>query len=767
MAIKTCFVSVIFYFSLLIVSQQAFAQTPNIEELSEGEVGEFYQRAQASGMSEMQIEQAALTQGFTLTDIAKMRKRVANIKTKGEATSGLDSITTTRKTVEPVQKEATIKPPISKIFGSNFFGQPSASFEPNLRIATPKNYQLGPDDELNVEIYGAANNTYKLKVTPEGTVRVKELAPIYVSGLTIEDARERIVGRLRQIYSGLNISGSYASITLGNIRSIKVLVTGEAQKPGVYTVSSLATAYNALYLCGGPSDKGTMRNIKVIRNNKVVRTIDFYDFLLNSDQADNIILQDQDIINIPYYTTRIDLAGQVKNPAIFETKDKETLKDVLAFAGGYTEAAYRESISLDRATGRERKIMNISQVELATLIPQTGDRYTVGTILDRYENKVEITGAVFRSGIYALDSELKTLKQLIKKADGFREDALRHRILIHREQENLEPELIAVDFDKITNGEVADIELKREDSIVIKSIKELREAYFVTVLGEINKPGDMPFESKSTVSDLVAMAGGFTDGAIGSRIEIARRIKDENKNRANDDQNVEIISLKIDKQLHLNPNDAQFVLQPFDIVYIRKSERYEVQKMAYIKGEVPFPGSYPIIGNTERIASLIQRAGGVKSTAYLPASYLYRKGELITVDMSKIISDISANGNLLLMDKDTIFIEPKLETVRITGAVLNPSIINFEKSYNFKSYLAQAGGYAEKAYRNRAFVTSANGFTDRVRGFWPFRKYPKIEPGATVFVPLKKEEKKNTMDYTPVIITFLSSLMLVLINKNI
>ncbi|MCU0340254.1 MAG: SLBB domain-containing protein [Spirosomaceae bacterium] len=754
---------------LVFCTQQLFAQS-KVEQLSDSQVKSFYERAKASGMSEMQIEQAALAQGFTLSDISLMRKRIAEVQTQANDIQGdsQDTVVNTRQQVGTLSRKIAIKdtakvrPDGLKIFGSDLFNTQGLTFEPNLRIATPKNYQLGPDDELLVEVYGDAKGSYRLKVTPEGTVKVLNLAPIYVSGLTVEDAREKIIGRMRQMYSGLNSSGSFASINLGNIRSIKVIVTGEVAKPGVYTVSSLATAFNALYLCGGPNRNGTYRDIKVIRNNKVVRTIDLYDFLLRADQAANILLQDQDIIQVPFYGTRVELNGEVKRPAIYELKEKETLAELLSFAGNFNENAYQASLSVRRNTAKAREVVTVKQEQYATFNPKTGDQIRVGRVINRFENAVYLRGAVFRPGEYALTDQLKTLGDLIKQAEGLREDAFGNRAIIHREKPNLEPEIVAIPLSKILSGEIADIPLQARDSVVIKSVKELRKEQFVTIVGEVNKGGDSPYEEGMTVSDLVTLSGGFSDGAIGSRIEIARRIKEVNTNNVEDNVNVEIITLKIDQQLSLNANDAAFVLKPYDIVYVRKSPRYETQRGVVILGEVMYPGQYAIKNNSERIHHLIERAGGVKPTGYLPNAIFRRGGERVALDIEKIVNNPAVESNIILEEADTLIIPEQSFTVRIAGAVLNPSVVNFAAGASFQDYLSQAGGYGERAEKRKVFVTYANGYTERTRKFLFFNIYPKIKPGSSITVPYKPKDDRRSDLTGPVIMSFFGTVVIAL-----
>lgn len=776
------------FYTVTLVLLLAFAaqaqKSSNVNQLSDDQVIEFYNRAQASGMSEMQIEQAALSRGYTLSDIARMRQRIAEVKNKkkqanAEKESETDTVFTMgRKQVGKLSQrdllirnkeiEDSIKATQRKkleIFGSKTFQNPQITFEPNLRIATPKNYQLGPDDELIVDIFGNASDSHRLRVSPEGTVKMLNLAPVFVSGLTIEEAKEKIVSRLRQAYAGLNAGGgSYATVNLGNIRSINITVIGEATRPGNYTVSSLATVFNALFLCGGPDSTGSYRNIRVLRNSKVVRTIDLYKFLLGGEQADNILLQDQDIIHIPFYTTRIELDGEVKRPAIYEAKEGEPLDKVLTFAGGFSSLAYKAYLTARRTTDKENQVLNIAQNDFKTFIPQNGDRYEVGKILDRYANRVQIQGAVFRPGDYALTPETNTLSQMIARADGVKEDAFIKRVLIHRRKDNLEPEVLSADFEKIMQGTAEDIALKRQDSIVVKSVSELHTTFMVSILGQVNIPDNKyPYSENLTVGDLIVQAGGFTEGGIPERIEIARRVNQANLGDVPDNYNIQIMALEIDPQLGLSPADAQLKLKPFDIVYVRKSPRYEIQKNVAITGEVMYTGTYAIANNTERISSIIERAGGIKPTAYLEGAHLLRQGEKVAININKIMENPAIEGNLTLVDGDSLIIPKRSELVRIFGAVLNPSQINYSANFRYQDYLSQAGGYEERAIKRKVYVSNANGYTQRTRQFLFFRIYPKVSPGATIFVPSKPIDDKKSDITGPVLLSFTSTLIIALI----
>ncbi|CAM3797387.1 SLBB domain-containing protein [Aquirufa aurantiipilula] len=792
------------------VNHAAFAQTTtqgkkNVEDLTEDQIAAFYQKAQASGMSEAQIEKAAIAQGYTASDIAKMREKINNLtnssnsKTgnkleaqenpgkrvtngklskskKEENKNGIDSKENTsnkddlnvnknsngKKSIEEqiftteeriflaqplnvyndslvkLYKELQLKRSLAlekEIFGSDLFDVESLNFEPDLKIATPSNYLLGPEDELNIDIFGDVLDNFKVKVSTEGTVKILNLSPIYVNGLSIEAASNRIIGRLRQLYQGLNKpgSGSSAQVTLGNVRSIKVTLTGEVKFPGSYTVSSLATVFNALYLAGGPSTNGSYRNIRIIRANKVIRTLDLYDFLLKADQKDNIHLQDQDIIRISDYETRVELIGEVKRPMIFETIKGETLKDVLRFAGGFTNKAYTYSIPVTRNTSRELKLLNITQDEVSSFLPQNGDKYVIGAIIERFENRVEIEGAVFRPGMYALESGVNTVKELIKRAEGTREDAFLNRATITRRQENFEPQIISIDLGRILRGEMADVPLQREDIIKVFTVSSLKEKRTVSVFGEVNQEGEFEFKEGMKVGDLILLAKGFKDGASYSKLELARRVVTHGVGNISDEK-IDIKTFNIDGNLQLSDEGNQFTLTPFDILSIRRSPDYEDQRYISIQGMVNYPGVYALKNNNKRISDFADLAGGLKDGAFLEGAQFYRNSEVVGIDLKEIMQNPNSKNNMYLMAMDSLFIPRINQTVKLSGAVQNPISVTYKEKYILDDYISEAGGFASNAIKKLVYVKNPNGISSKTKKFLFFKIYPKVLPGSEIIV---------------------------------
>jgi polysaccharide biosynthesis/export protein len=737
-------------------SNYSFGQ--KVDELTDAQVKEFVKRAEASGLSESDIEKYALSRGYSAAEVMKLRERINQLKSpqtkqvdKQDGTNNRtnpvlkdnpDTLVVNKK-LEQIAKDEVQKVKDNYIFGSNLFNGKNVSFEPNLRLPTPKNYILGADDELSIDIYGNAQMSYKLKISPEGTVKIDNLAPIFVNGQTIDQATDRIINRLKTLYYGLNSQGGgvYAQVTLGNIRSIKVTVVGEAARPGSYTVSSLSTIFNVLYQAGGPSSNGSYRNISLVRDNKIVKTLDLYDFLLRADQKDNILVRDQDVIRIADYDKRVLLKGEVKRPAIFEVNKGETLKTLLNFAGNFTEKAYTKSIKLIRPTDKELKIISISKDQIATFLPEAGDKYLIDSLLNTFENRVSIKGAVYKPGDYAIgENGVKTVKELILAADGLKDDAFKNRAVLVREGLNKELENIALDIEKIMNGESEDVLLKKEDKIRITSVSDLREEYYVSIFGAVNNPKDKyPFKNKMTISDLIIDAGGFTEGASTSKIELSRRIKKDTLGTTNW-QTVKIFEINGNENLGLNSNDNKYILQPFDVVSIKLSPRYEVQQKIVISGEVMFPGKYVVKDRTERISDIITRAGGYRPSAAVNGAQIIRNEKIVSVNFKNAVENPTSLDNILLIIGDSIHIPRQLETINISGAVLNPAIVTYNASENVLDYISKAGGFEENALEKKVYVTYANGASARTKSFLFFKKYPKVEPGAYITVPASNPE---------------------------
>ncbi len=795
----------------------SFAQNPQnlsnikVDELSDAQIRQFIQQVENSGLSEAPLEQVATARGMAPSEVAKLKERITKIK-QGQKSSSIQpaqsnqSVRALNYATDIPKTEASkggqaaaldaLKP---KIFGEDLFKNTQITFEPNLRIATPPNYQLGPDDELNIDIYGYSEASYKLRVSPEGTINIPYVGVVQVSGLSMEQASQRIRAKLSTIYSNIASGNTKVAISLGNIRSIKVTLLGEVTRPGTYTLPSLATVFNALYSSGGPTENGSFRTIEVIRSNRVIATIDIYDFLLRGFQRNNIRLQDQDVIRIPTYKKRVQFTGEVKRPYIFEALEKDKLQDIIDFAGGFTTEAYTARVKVIQNTAKERRITDVFDETFKTYTPQNGDKYFAEPILERFENRISISGAVFRPGEYQLESGL-TLSQLLRKAEGVREDAFLPRGYITRLRADNTTELISFDLGKVLSGTVTDIPLQREDAITISSIFDLRDEYKVSIEGEVRQPGQFIFSENLSLEDLIQQAGGFKEGASARRIEISRRVKDSDAGAANS-RMAQVYQVDVDQNLKIQ--GPKFVLQPFDIVVVRNAAGYEVQRNVKIEGEVLYPGTYTITRRDERVSDLVKRAGGFTDLAYLDGASLKRgdavekgsgknriqsaetdedklerlkrlqqtvndstdrveenilKTALVGINLDRIMDNPGAKYDLTLEDGDVLIVPKQLQTVKVNGEVLAPVTVVYAPGKGFKDYISSAGGFSQKALKKRAYILYPNGSIQATKRFLGFNNYPIVRSGAEIFVPTKTERRKLTPTETIGIASAIASL---------
>jgi polysaccharide export outer membrane protein len=743
-----------FVFTLL--SLASFAQSPgNVEDITDAQLQQFISEMEQRGMSESEIEAAAQLNGYSTLDIAKIREKITSLRTGTENKAVKDN-KTKREQIGELAKRTPLRVVDTteaqnelKVYGQDIFNNKNLSFEPDLRLPTPKDYILGVDDELNIDITGYAYQHYNVTVSPEGTIKLESLAPIYINGLTVAEAKKKITERLKLLFGGLRNGQLTADVTLGDVRSIKVTIVGEVENPGTYTLSSFSTVYNALYLVGGPNSKGSYRNIKLIRNNHEESVIDVYEFLTKGIKVGDNLLKDQDVIYVPMAEKKVYLEGEVKREAIYELKINETLKEALSYAGGFSEQAYTAKISITRNTATERQLLTVDGETPSLYALYNGDHIQVGAILERFENKVEILGAVFRPEAYALNESMNTVKALIKVADGLREDAFLDRALLVRERENLDPEIQAINLRDILTDKTEDIPLRKNDKLIIKSITELRELRTVEILGAINEPGEFDFAEGLNVNDLIMMAGGFKEGATTKKIEIARRLFNDESS----DETVQVLFFETNKNLN---NEGNIILSPFDKVFVRDLPNYEVQKLVHISGEVNYPGVYTILKREERISDLIKRAGDLRKESYVEGARFYREGDLVALDLKKALNNNKDLGNLILSEGDSLIIPKVLEVVKLSGQVLNPTIVAYQPDKSFQDYISQAGGVTDSAFVRKAYVRYANGLTDRTHSFLGIKKYPEIQRGMEVIVPTRIKYKWSPAERIAVSSAFVS-----------
>jgi len=790
----------LFLFILLLFEGFSIAQTADdlsnikVEELTDDQIRRFVVDINRLGITEDQIEQLALQRGMNPVELVKFKDRLKSVRkalnssqptgpTVSRGSSISDSISLMEQ--NPVQDFNTIFSELQlKNFGAEVFRNSKVSFEPNLRIPTPGNYQLAADDELMIDVFGYSEANYNLKVSPEGTIRIPLVGPVAVSGLTIEQAKKVIIRRLsNSIYSDIKTGRTSVEVSLGSIRSIKVNIIGEATVPGTYTLPSLASVYHALYASGGPNTNGSFRDIQLIRNNTVVAVIDVYKYLFYGTKQNDMRLMDQDVIKINTYQLRIELKGEVKKPGLFDVSPGETLSDVLKYAGGFTDNAYTSRIQVFRNTSKDRQVTTVNQDAIGTLVPQKGDAFIIGKILNRFTNRISIKGAVYRPGEFEL-KEGMTLIQLIGEADGIREDAFTSRATIHRLKPDLSPEIISIDLEKLLRGEGKDIPLKKEDRIQIFSKFDLKEGYYVTIEGEVSLPGIFLYEEGISVNDLVLMAGGLKESASLKRVEISRRVKDADPTATNTKTAI-IYQQDINSDLRDSSGVSKFVLLPFDEVSIRPAPGYSEQKNVVVEGEIIYSGKYSLQAKNDRISDLVKRSGGLTPEAYLNGAVLVRtrnfnkteqsnsqqginnllkqnyqnglppaillndytfnvqkKSDHVGINLDRIIKNPGSEYDLILNDGDTLRIPKLLQTVRVSGEVLYPALVRYDDVLGFKDYILGAGGFSDKSSKKRSYVLYPNGSVKGTKSFLFFRSYPRLSPGAEIYVPIKRERER-------------------------
>ncbi len=774
-------------FSFALISTAAIGQNLGVDfenlkadNLSNEQILSIYERAQSEGYSIQELEALATARGMDPAEVAKLRRRLMDLRSGSAQEQAKESVESTESrlregaddtkdaTVSTTSVQSTEKP----IFGSELFTNKNLTFEPSQNIPTPKNYELGPGDELIIDIWGAAENSYQLTISPEGSVQISSIGPIYVSGMTIEDASDLIIKRLSSIYSGISGEGkdTFVQVSLGRVRTIKVNIVGEARVPGTYSISSLSTVFNALYVSGGPSKNGTYRAIQVIRGDEVVEVLDLYDFLAYADQSSNIRLRDQDIIKIDTYINRVSLNGQVKRQGLFETLDGETFADLLEYAGGFNQQAYTKRVKIQRNTATEKEIIEIKYPEEKDTVLKSGDEISVAKILDRFTNRVEVQGAVFRAGAYQLE-ENPTLYTLIENADGLMGDAYMDRAIIFRTLPDYSVRTIPVNLGELMkNPEANDIELAKDDIIQISSIFDLQQEYTVTISGEVLSGGTFPYRKDMTIKDLIYMANGFTVEAAEYNIGVARRVKDDGSGRVRNTI-ADVYNLEITDKLALNNPDTEFELEPFDQVFVRKSPSYVDQKSVTIKGQVLYPGTYVIDRRDFKISDLVNKAGGVTQYAYPQGASLRRNftnleespnyGDRtlsqVGIKLDEVLKNPNSDLDLKLVPGDVLEIPVKMQTVNIQGEVLFPINTRYEDRKSFKDYISSAGGFSDKANKKKAYIVYANGEVDRTKRFLWIKNYPEVRPGSMIFIPQKEEKTQiSTQERIAILSTIVS-----------
>lgn len=777
---------------MLLLSTVAYAQ------MSDQQVIQFAQAEYKAGTSQAQIVTKLVQKGVTMDQIRRLRnqydkqinqagltgkanaavaevgnrlrsnKTAANTQELNSAQVGSngtvenDAVENVSKVERDVQASSEVNEGTGKkVFGRDIFNNRSLTFEPQMNIATPQNYVLGPGDEVVVDIYGASQNTLTNTISPDGTITISGYGPIQISGLSVAAAQKKLRNTL-----GSRYKSSSLKLTLGNTRSILVNVMGEVKTPGTYTLSAFATVFHALYMAGGTNDLGTLRNIKVYRQGRLVTVVDVYQYILNGRLAGNIRLQDNDVIQVEPYESLVGITGNVKRPMFYEMRKNESVATLLKYAGGFTGDAHKKSVRLVRQTGERYQVYNVNEFDMATFKLADGDAITVDGILNRFENMVEIKGAVFRPGQFHLGEGVTSVRSLVQAAEGLTEDAYTGRAVLHRLKADRTLETQSLDLAGIMSGTAPDVPLRNEDVLFVMTQEDLRQERTFTITGEVMTPGDYEYAANTTIQDLIVMAGGLRDQASLAKVEVSRRILDPN---ATQKSNViaQTFSFDLKDGLVLNGNSG-FVLEPYDVVHIYRSPAFSTARNIRVVGEVNYEGGHTLPHKNMRLSDAIKMAGGVTPNAYIRGARLMRKmnaderqrqqstlnairnilterGDSISRDqlqlgdtysvgiqLDKALENPGGTYDIIIREGDEIIVPEYNATVRVSGDVFMPNTVSFIEGKNYKYYVNQSGGFGNRAKKSKTFIVYQNGTIGvAAQGAKP-------EPGCEIIVPSKK-----------------------------
>jgi protein involved in polysaccharide export with SLBB domain len=764
----------VFLFLLGVSSQILCGQnvsTLNVSDLSDAQVEKISQEIENNGLDQDQATTLAKARGASQLQIDQLLQRMQQMDTFPAQNDQVNfSDTRNNQSINNHSVKATVETSVinTKTFGYQLFNSDNLTFEPSFNIPTSNNYILGIGDELLITIWGASQATYKLSINSNGSVIIPDLGPVYLNGSTFETAKKQIQNRLESIYSGLKKGkpNTWSDINLTGGRSIRINIAGEANLPGTYTLPSTASAYNALYLSGGPNENGSFRNIKLIRNGEIIKIIDVYDFLVNAEMSGNLQLQEDDIVFIPTYQSKVKVVGAFKRDGFFEIKADENLDDLIHFAGGFSNNAYTQNLSLIRSTDREKKVLDISKADFDKFQLKNGDVLKADILLDRFENRVSINGSVFRPGDYEWKEGMK-LSELLEKAEGANESAFRERAYISRRMENWEWKFITFNLGEIEKG-LSDITLQHEDVVTIRSHFDLREEQTISIVGQVQDPGSLIFNEGMTLKDVIYLSGGFKEAADVSYIDIARRLNYE-ETTMNTDTLLHIYTFPVSRNLMMTEENENFKILPFDKIFVRKAPGFNNIESVNIIGEVIYAGDYPLQNKKERISDLIKRAGGLTPEAYLKGATLSRRltlrpeeletridlmkqdtslvlklygTEMVGIDLSVVQKKPGSDFDLLLLPGDKINIPQKYQTVKVSGNVMNPIKLSYVEGQNLLDYVNNSGGFGSRTKKSNIYVIYPNGITKSTKGNFITRNYPSILPGSEIIIP-QKPEKRN------------------------
>lgn len=756
------------------------------QKMSDNQVVEYVKTATAAGKPQKQIMTELAAKGVTRAQAERIKKRYeeqqaseqsmgavaknrqrTNTEAPEELVEGEMDIIAAEMS-DPTEQSTTVAAQL--VYGRNIFNSRNLTFAPSQNLPTPVNYQLAAGDEIIIDIWGNNQATYRETISPEGNINIPNLGPLYLNGMTIKEAEKYLKKELNKIHSGIESENptTELKLSLGQIRTIQVNIMGEVAVPGTYNISSFSNIFHALYRAGGIGKLGSLRNISLIRNGKKISNVDVYDFILKGKTMDATRLQEGDVIIVPTYDMLVNIQGNVKRPMYYEMKDGETVKTLIEYAGDFTSDAYTKNLRITRQNGKEYQIYTVDDIDYSVFKLMDGDVLNISAMLDRFENKITIKGAVYRPGIYQYSGQLNTVKQLVEKAEGVMGDAFMGRAVLHREREDLTKEIIQVDLKGILNGTKPDIALQRNDELYIPSIHDLQDIGTISIFGEVARPGEFPFAENATLEDMIIQAGGLKESASTVRVDVSRRIKNS-KGTETPHEIGEIFHFAL-KEGFVIDGEPGFKLKPYDQIFVRKSPAYQPQINVKVNGEILYEGTYALTQKTERLSDLVQKAGGVTPYAYIKGARLVRRinaeermrmqsvldmakntaqgsdsidlnkldlGNVyyVGIDLEKALAKPKSDADLVLREGDELIIPEFNNTVRISGAVMYPNTVSYANNKSLSYYIEQAGGYGNRAKKSKAYIVYMNGQVKKARS----HSSSIIEPGCEIIVPSKEK----------------------------
>ena len=771
---------ILFFFALLA------AGGANAQAMSDDEVISYVKNAVNQGKSQQTIYKELVARGVSTSQLQRIKDKYEQQKENAVAKKSNKNVDTQRVNPEQAEDKApaqsndmTVDGPEGgiKVFGRDIFRTANLTFEPSMNIATPVNYRLGPGDELQIEVWGASETNITQKVSPDGYISIPNVGPVNVNGLTVQAATNRIKAKLSQIYSGLASSNvnlsTHVKVSLGQIRTIQVNIMGEVARPGTYALSSFSTVFHALYKAGGMSKMGSLRNIKVVRGGRTVATVDVYDYIINGRSHSDIRLQEGDVILASPYDALVLIKGKVKRPMYYEMKSSESIRTLIGFAGGFSNDAYRGAVTVDRNNTKERTVATVDDMNYGVFKVKDGDVVSVGEILDRYDNRIEVKGAVYRPGYYELGKDIQTVKDLIEKADGLLEYAFTNRAVLHRENDDKTLEVISLNVKAIIDGTEADVTLHKNDVLFIPSKYDLEQKGTLEIRGEVYKPNVFPYAANTKLEDLIIMAGGLTESASTVRVDVTRRIIDR-KGTKKQKEIAQTFSFGV-KDGFVVEGEPGFVLEPYDQVFVRRSPGYSEKVNVTVSGEVEFEGDYSLNVRNERLSDVLEKAGGLTEFAYIEGARLERQmtpeeykqaQELmdmvasnnkvsgndsivvpqvsrtypVGIDLKEILANPHSAIDPVLQDGDVIVIPQYMTTVSVSGSVRKPNSVVYDPKMKLKDYISEAGGYAERARKSGTFILYPNG---HIKELGRNASAKDIMGGSKIIVPQKGRSQWN------------------------